>query len=104
MNPSKFSVVTKCLKPICSTFVRNCAASLPLKEPTVTILNASTKIGRNLALLLKQSPYVGELRLNDKNNNVCAVAEDLSHIDTKVKIKSFGGKTAIKHAILVSEY
>ncbi|XP_018575306.1 uncharacterized protein LOC108914084 [Anoplophora glabripennis] len=100
MNPSTFFLVTKCLKSIHYATVRNCASSSQLKEPTVTILNASTKIGRNLALLLKQSPYVGELRLHDTNNNVCAVAEDLSHIDTKAKVKSFGGKTAMKHAIL----
>lgn len=47
---------------------------------------------------------MGELRLHDNDNTVYTIAEDLSHIDTRVKVKSFGGKSAMKYAILVSEF
>ncbi|KAJ8932054.1 hypothetical protein NQ318_017272, partial [Aromia moschata] len=40
---------------------------------------------KNTGLLLKQNPLIGELRLYDKSNAICAVGEDLSHIDTKTK-------------------
>ncbi|KAG5895772.1 hypothetical protein JTB14_001620 [Gonioctena quinquepunctata] len=66
---------------------------------SVTILDAYCKIGRYLALLLKQNPHISELRLYDKNSKICAVAEDLSHIDTRTKVKSFGGKPVLKHAV-----
>ncbi|XP_050295134.1 malate dehydrogenase-like [Anthonomus grandis grandis] len=83
--------------------------SLPPCNPTqnafkdkfvVSILDASQKIGRYVALLLKQSPHIQELRLYDKNDSVCVVAEDLSHIDTKTKIKSYCGISVLKHAIM----
>lgn len=105
MNSSKiFIEVTKYLIPLCKTPVRNCTNSPQDRELIVTILDASTKIGRNLALLLKQSPHVKELRLHDKNCSVYNIAEDLSHIDTRVKVKSFGGRSAMKYAILVSKF
>lgn len=81
---------------------RNCTTS-PAKDTVVTVLDAYCKIGKNLALLLKQNPLIGELRLYDKNNGICSIAEDLSHIDTKTKIKSFGGSPVMKHAVTVSD-
>ncbi|CAH1992435.1 unnamed protein product [Acanthoscelides obtectus] len=69
------------------------------KPPVVTVLNACSKIGKYVALLLKQNPLIGELRLYDKNGTVCAVAEDLSHIDTRTKVRSFGGSAVLKHAV-----
>ncbi|KAJ8919527.1 hypothetical protein NQ315_002148 [Exocentrus adspersus] len=99
MNLSKHLVkVARTSKPVYETPLRNCSSNP--QQPTVTILNASTKIGRTLALLLKQSPYLGELRLYDKNISICTVGEDLSHIDTRAKVKTYGGKTAMKYAVL----
>ncbi|CAG9761943.1 unnamed protein product [Ceutorhynchus assimilis] len=66
---------------------------------TVTLLEAADKMGRQVALLLKQSPLISELRLYDKNSSVCVVAEDLSHIDTYTKVKSYCGMSVLKHAV-----
>lgn len=77
-----------------------CQPPLPTK-PVVTIINAYSRIGQSVALLLKQSPYINELRLYDSNKEVCNVAEDLSHIDTKAKVRSFRGLHVIRQAIEV---
>nr|CAH7753442.1 unnamed protein product [Callosobruchus chinensis] len=69
------------------------------KPPVVTVLNACSKIGKFVALLLKQNPLVGELRLYDKSGAVCSVAEDLSHIDTRTRVRSFGGSAVLRHAV-----
>ncbi|CAH1173588.1 unnamed protein product [Phaedon cochleariae] len=83
-----------------TVFSANARFSSSNSSSIVTILDASCKLGKNLALLLKQSPLIGELRLYDKNRNICAIAEDLSHIDTRTKVKSFGGRPVLKHAVM----
>lgn len=55
-------------------------------------------------MLLKQCPLISELRLYDKDDSICVVAEDLSHIDTKTKVKSYCGISVLKHAVLVIIY
>ncbi|KAL1509219.1 hypothetical protein ABEB36_003989 [Hypothenemus hampei] len=70
---------------------------------TVTILDGAHKIGRNVGLLLKQCPLISELRLYDTSDAVSVVAEDLSHIDTRTKVKSFCGLSVLKHSILNSD-
>lgn len=89
------SVFNSCIRKLC-------VVCLPPKEPTVTILDACTKFGRILSLLLKQNPLIGELRLYDKCSGVGALAEDLSHIDTRTQLKSFEGKSVLKYAVSVS--
>lgn len=83
-------------------FRRYCMVSPPPKQTTVTVLDACTKVGRILSLLLKQNPLIGELRLYDKDSLVGSLAEDLSHIDTKTQIKSFTGASVLKYAVTVS--
>lgn len=90
----------KC-RPLLYNSSNNFATDQSSIEPTVTILNACTNIGRHLALILKQSPHIEELRLYDKQSIVCAIGEDLSHIDTKTQVKSFGGPRVMKDAITV---
>ncbi|XP_060530197.1 malate dehydrogenase, mitochondrial-like [Cylas formicarius] len=70
---------------------------------TVTILDACHAIGRHVSLLLKQNSLITELRLHDRDAAVCCVAEDLSHIDTRTRIKSYCGNGVLKHAILDSD-
>lgn len=94
------------LKPQICLFLKsankNCSiTSPPPKETVVTVLEACCKLGRHLALLLKQNPLIDELRLYDKDKRVAALAEDLSHVDTRTKIKSFGGMSVLKHAVTV---
>ncbi|XP_074032301.1 malate dehydrogenase, mitochondrial isoform X1 [Leptinotarsa decemlineata] len=97
--PTVSDIFKKTAKSLFYVDIRHCSNSFRQKGYVVTVLDAYCKIGRYIALLLKQNPFIGELRLYDKNNNICAVAEDLSHIDTRTKIKSFGGKAVLKHAI-----
>lgn len=65
------------------------------------MLDGTHKVGRLTALLLKQCPLISELRLHDNHNSICLVAEDLSHIDTKTKVKSYCGLSVLKHAVTV---
>lgn len=65
------------------------------------LLESAHRIGRLAALLLKQCPLISELRLHDNHNSICVVAEDLSHIDTKTKIKSYCGLSVLKNAVMV---
>ncbi|ERL85457.1 hypothetical protein D910_02876 [Dendroctonus ponderosae] len=66
----------------------------------VTILDGADKMGRNVALLLKQCPLISELRLYDRDKSICVIAEDLSHIDTNTKVTSYCGFGVLKHAVL----
>ncbi|XP_056639721.1 malate dehydrogenase, mitochondrial-like [Diorhabda sublineata] len=96
-----FSVITNLNRNLSSKIIhlRENSTVPPPKEPIVTLLNAATGVGKNVALLLKQSPYIGELRLYDANKTIRGIAEDLSHIDTKAQIKSFSGQMVLKDAI-----
>ncbi len=53
-------------------------------------MGASGGIGQPLSLLLKQSPLVTQLNLYDIVHTP-GVAADLSHIDTRAKVKGFKG-------------
>lgn len=103
-----FSKTRSIIKPIVQAIFNNhsieyCQFKPHNKEYVVTILDACTKIGQVLSLLLKQLPLIGELRLYDKNaTTVANLAEGLSHIDTRTELKSFGGKQTLKYAVTVS--
>lgn len=58
-------------------------------------MGASGGIGQPLALLLKQSPLITELSLYDIVNTP-GVAADLSHIETRAKVKGFVGADQAK--------
>lgn len=93
---------------LCRNYLINCKLHSECKKPevlppVVTVVDTlSTPIGKNVALLLKQNPFIKELRLYDKNKDVCAIAEDVSHIDTNTKVKSYGGPTTLRSAIEVN--
>lgn len=61
----------------------------------VAVCGASGGIGQPLSLLLKESPLVSELSLYDIVHTV-GVAADLSHIETKAKVKGFVGADQVR--------
>ncbi|KAF2904479.1 hypothetical protein ILUMI_01695 [Ignelater luminosus] len=65
----------------------------------VTITGANTGSAKIVALLLKQSPLIDELRLFDYDNGPCGTALDLSHIDTSTKVKPYSGLSMLKEAV-----
>lgn len=61
-------------------------------------MGASGGIGQPLSLLLKQSPLISELSLFDIVNTP-GVAADLSHMDTKAKVKGYTGTNELKESV-----
>jgi hypothetical protein len=61
----------------------------PPSEPIVTVLDATSSVGVNLALLLKQNSHIKELRLYDEDSDTHPLAEDLNDIDTRTKVVPF---------------
>lgn len=101
MNLSKFSVhLPKILSSIARYYSKGYYAGVP-DHVITTLIGAATPIGRMTSLLLKQNPYVDELRLYDKTENSCGVALDLSHIDTNTKVKGYSGLEVLPEAIKV---
>ncbi|KAL6775832.1 MDH2 [Auxenochlorella protothecoides x Auxenochlorella symbiontica] len=64
----------------------------------VALLGAAGGIGQPLALLLKQSAYIKELRLYDVANTA-GVAADLSHIATGARVTAHSGAEALGTAL-----
>ena len=53
--------------------------------------------------MLKQSPFVDELALQD-NVSICGFGLELNHIDTKCKVTTHSSKDSLKDALTVSIY
>lgn len=68
----------------------------------VTICGASGSIGQPLSLMLKQCPYIDELNLFDIIG-ACGVGLELSHVDTKCKVRAYTGKEQLKESLKVSD-
>lgn len=62
------------------------------------MLGASGGIGQPLSLLLKLSPMVSELSLYDIQHTK-GVGADLSHIETRSKVKAYVGKEELADAL-----
>ncbi len=69
-----------------------------MKGLTVSVLGAAGGIGQPLALLLKTSPLISELRLYDVMNTP-GVATDLSHISTGARVSGFLGPQQLNAAL-----
>lgn len=67
----------------------------------VTICGASGSVGQPLSLMLKQCPYIDELNLYDVIG-ACGVGLELSHVDTKCKVRAYTGKEQAKESLKVS--
>mmetsp|Transcript_33781 Transcript_33781/g.46776 ORF Transcript_33781/g.46776 Transcript_33781/m.46776 type:complete len:350 (+) Transcript_33781:99-1148(+) len=65
---------------------------------TVALLGAAGGIGQPLAMLLKMSPLISELRLYDIVNTP-GVAADLSHIDSPCKVMGYVGSESLGAAL-----
>jgi malate dehydrogenase len=64
----------------------------------VAVLGASGGIGQPLSLLLKLSPLISDLSLYDIQHTK-GVGADLSHIETRAKVKAFVGKEELANAL-----
>jgi len=83
---------------------KNVALCAPKKQFKVAIVGAAGGIGQPLSLLMKQSPYVSELRLYDVVPVTPGIAVDLSHINTPAKVTGYTGpdmKPALKDVDMV---
>jgi malate dehydrogenase len=67
-------------------------------ERKVAILGAAGGIGQPLSLLMKISPYVSELSLYDIAGTP-GVAADVSHINSKAKVKGYAGDDQLAEAL-----
>jgi len=68
----------------------------------VAVLGAAGGIGQPLSLLMKQSPWVKDLRLYDVVNTP-GVAADLSHISTAAKVTGYVGNYQLADALRGAE-
>lgn len=80
-----------------STASRNFSTSTS-RNAKVAVMGASGGIGQPLSLLLKQSPLVTQLNLYDIVHTP-GVAADLSHIDTRAKVKGFKGADQLEASL-----
>ena len=64
----------------------------------MAVLGASGGIGQPLSLLLKLSPLISDLSLYDIQHTK-GVGADLSHIETRAKVKAFVGKEELANAL-----
>ncbi|ODM95707.1 Malate dehydrogenase, mitochondrial [Orchesella cincta] len=64
----------------------------------VAVMGASGGIGQPLSLLLKHSPLISELSLYDIVGTP-GVAADLSHIETRCKVRGFVGAEQLKDSL-----
>lgn len=90
-----------CLRNNLKSALKNGAKNISTTQQAnnkVAVLGASGGIGQPLALLLKQSPLITELSLYDIVNTP-GVAADLSHIETRAKVKGFVGADQAKEAV-----
>ncbi|XP_034106663.1 uncharacterized protein LOC132795079 [Drosophila nasuta] len=69
-----------------------------LRHFRVTVIGAAGGIGQPLSLLMKNNKLVTELVLHDVAN-VAGVAADLSHVATKVHVKSYTGASQMNDAV-----
>lgn len=67
-------------------------------DSKVAVLGAAGGIGQPLSLLLKQSPLVSELSLYDIVHTL-GVAADLSHIETKAKVRGYVGPDQLNESL-----
>lgn len=89
------------MKNVLSIPIRHRYASIPSSvfySKKVAVLGASGGIGQPLSLILKLSPLISDLSLYDIQHTK-GVAADLSHIETRTKVKGFVGKDQLSDAL-----
>lgn len=78
---------------------RNISLSAKNNANNVVVLGASGGIGQPLSLLLKNSPLIDNLSLYDIQHTK-GVGADLSHIETKCKVKAFVGADQLHDSLV----
>lgn len=101
MNLTKFSVYLPKIVSRSARYYSKDNYSAVQNHIITTLIGAATPVGRITSLLLKQNPYIDELRLYDTTEDSCGVALDLSHIDTNTKVKGYAGLQVLPEAIKV---
>jgi malate dehydrogenase len=84
------------LKSVCNG--AKCFSTSTTNNTKVAVMGASGGIGQPLSLLLKQSPLVSQLSLYDIVHTP-GVAADLSHINSKAKVRGFVGPDQLKASL-----
>jgi len=92
-----YSVLTRRSPNLISALSKNFSTT-PLNNTKVAVLGAAGGIGQPLSLLLKHSQVISELSVFDIVNTP-GVAADLSHIETKCKVKGYVGKEQLHDAL-----
>ncbi|KAI1292088.1 Malate dehydrogenase, mitochondrial [Halotydeus destructor] len=88
-------------KPIAQVAEQNAVRSFSVsahRDSKVAVLGAAGGIGQPLSLLLKVNPAVTELSLFDLAHTP-GVAADLSHMNTRAKVKGYMGKEQLLEAL-----
>ncbi|XP_046338992.1 malate dehydrogenase, mitochondrial-like [Haliotis rufescens] len=85
-------------QPLIISIAKNAFSTSAKTDAKVAVLGASGGIGQPLSLLLKESPLVTQLSLYDIAHTP-GVAADLSHIETKAKVKGFLGPDQLKECV-----
>lgn len=101
MNLSKLSVLLPKIISLSPRYYKKECYFGPPKYVIATLIGAATPVGRMTSLLLKQNPYIDELRLFCNTEDVCGIALDLSHIDTNTKVKAYAFRPVLPEAIQV---
>jgi len=73
-------------------------SSTSQRNSKVAVLGASGGIGQPLSLLLKHSQLINELSLYDIVHTL-GVAADISHIETKCKVKGYAGVDQLRDSL-----
>jgi len=90
MEAVKVCLLNSAKRNLLSSINRKFSVSSVNNKGNVAVLGASGGIGQPLSLLIKQSPLVNQLSLFDVQHTK-GVGADLSHIETKCKVKAFVG-------------
>ncbi|CAG9865361.1 unnamed protein product [Phyllotreta striolata] len=91
----------KAFKIICENagqHVTNLSSTANSNHVKVTVVGAAGKIGRALALMLKQSILIDELSLYDLKNTA-GIAAELNCIDTTCKVTGLWGRNRLEDAL-----
>jgi len=98
MEAVKISLLRCSNRNLLVNLKRNFSVSQANNANKVAVMGASGGIGQPLSLLLKQSPLVDHLSLYDIQHTK-GVGADLSHIETKCKVKAFVGQEQLNESL-----
>lgn len=96
-----YSTLIRQSPKLISSIGRNFSTTPPV-DTKVVVLGAAGGIGQPLSLLLKHSQIITELSVFDIVNTP-GVAADLSHIETKCKVRGYVGKEQLNDALKGSD-